>query len=153
MTYPLKFKVWDKKHKKMSQPFTFGDLFGYEGEVNAVTLSDPYNDEVGQDFTIASHSGGSMLLFPAGEADNGVNPDLAFLLYTGQDLNGTEVYDGDLVSRGDSIGEVYWSQMLLQWVVDSADGGHEPDKAIPLARLVHRLLPEAVVGNVYEAAK
>ncbi len=151
MTYPLKFKVWDKRRKEMSQPFTFGDLFGYEGEVNAVVLHDPLHKRA---IDIASHDGGSRLLFPADDANNGANPDLMFLLYTGQDLApGVEVYDGDLVRRGDSVGEVYWSPDSLQWVVDSVDGGREPDKAIPLVWCSHRRLQGEIIGNVYEAAK
>ena len=36
-----KFKVWNKRKKIMSPPFTFSDLFGYEGECNAVSSMRP----------------------------------------------------------------------------------------------------------------
>jgi hypothetical protein len=108
-----KFKVWDTRRKLMSAPFTIGDLYGYEGETNAVTLGHPFTSE-GQDFTIASHGGGSPA-YPQVESWDGINPDLIFLDYIGhRDIKNREIYEGDIIHKDrwganyNITGEVIW---------------------------------------------
>lgn len=87
----LKFKVQSKANGKISKPFTFGDLYGYEGEVNAVTLSHPFTSE-GQDLTVASHGKGNPL-YPQMDSWEGVNPDLIFFVCVGgKDSMGNDIY-------------------------------------------------------------
>jgi len=91
-----RFKVWDKERKVMSEPFGFGDLYGYEGELNAVTLHHPYTS-VGQDFDICQHRGGVALAYPQVAVEDGVNKNLVFLESIGlHDKNGKEICEGDI---------------------------------------------------------
>lgn len=95
----LRFRAWDIKEKKMSEPFGFGDLFGYEGECNAVTLHHPYLSDCGQDFLISKHDGGNPS-FPAHKTENGINPDIILMQFTGlYDSKGKEIFYGDILSR------------------------------------------------------
>lgn len=88
----LKFRVQNKASNKISEPFTFGDLYGYEGETNAVTLFHPFTGG-GQDFTITSHGGGNPL-YPQMDSWKGVNPDLIFFVCIGKkDDAGNDIYE------------------------------------------------------------
>ena len=147
----IKVKVWDKKQEKMSLPFTFGDLYGYEGEANAVTLSHPCTGAGQNGFEIASHSGGSMG-YPQEESHEGVNPNLVFLLYTGsKDKNGGEVYGGDLIKpcsadRNQVIREVYWDDSYHGFRLSSRGG----DKQIDKTMMLDFVKIGEIIGNIYE---
>jgi uncharacterized phage protein (TIGR01671 family) len=111
----IRLRAWDKVQKRMSCSFTLGDLYGYEGELNAVTWE--CGDDVWQ---LCSHNSGKRdgaiaWAYPQFEADNGPNPALIFLLYTGlKDKDGRkEICQNDIVRDPDT--RSYDQLLLVQW--------------------------------------
>ncbi len=142
----IKFRAWHKKDKFMSEPFSLGDLYGYEGESNTVSLSHPYGGE-GQDnnITIAEHERGNPT-YPQITEDNynGINPNITILQYTGlKDKQDKEIYEGDIVCYdGDLDNED--ARWVIKWVDEIASFQLGDD--IPIDAVEHLI----ILGNIYE---
>jgi uncharacterized phage protein (TIGR01671 family) len=67
--------------------------------------------------------------------------------FTGlKDSKNVDIYEGDIVKRGDSCGEVYYHVERAAFVVDGVYGERQPDKALPLRRNTE------VIGNIHQNA-
>jgi len=152
----LRFRAWDKEKKKMSEPFTFADLFGYEGECNAVIVQTPRNGAI---FTLTEHNSGSRdgviaMAYPQYSTANGINPNLVIMLSTGkQDKVGVEIFAGDKVFSEETVYEVTWDSRNADFALRTKDSRFpkRDDGYAYLGYAFHRASQELVVlGHIYE---
>lgn len=137
----------------MSSPFGFEHLYGYEGELNSVDVKPTEN--VDDEFTLTAHDnmgGGYQFGYPQVSTNNGINPDLILMRFTGlQDCTGKDVYEGDVVKVDDHAFLLCREVDVIQWRSGAFFIGDSDDMAsLHNAQAVNtNTVRLEVIGDIY----
>lgn len=123
MSREIKFRAWDKKHKKMTT-------------VNSVV-----------DLHLHYHPRPLLTLLRGGELYGERRLDKVELMqYTGlTDVNGVDIYEHDLVKHGSRLQEVIWVETMCCFKLRNRDKSLDEDDM--WLNKSHTL---KIVGNIYE---
>lgn len=136
----LQFKIWDKNKKVMSGILSFADLYGYEGECNAVTTK---NGKI----SIVQHNGGNCSFYPLKTVQDGINPDIVILRVSHQkDKNGNLITEHDILCNSEYQLEVKYDEELDTFVV-YWNGLMPSSLSVPLSDLTPYFSKWEIIGN------